>query len=142
MLLSCFPHITNYRHVCRVPHTSCYSVLLAQRKQFIRVNHMPYIAHTFIWLPVSVVLHHHKQFIRVNCMSYIAHAIIWLLISFVLPHCKQFIGPNRMRHIAHTTKIGIVFDVSAIANVLHLFYSFFTSPFAINTSHTVSSKGL
>jgi hypothetical protein len=32
-------------------------------KQFIRVNYMPYITHTFIWLPISVVPPHHKQFI-------------------------------------------------------------------------------
>ena len=28
------------------------SVLLSQRKQFIRVNHMPYIAHTLTWMTI------------------------------------------------------------------------------------------
>jgi hypothetical protein len=47
-----------------------------------------------------------------------------------------------MPRIAHATKIWTVFDVSFIANVLHLFWRFFTSPFVINASHTILSKGL
>ena len=34
---------------------------LPNHKQFIRVNRMLYIAHNFIWLPVSFVLPNHKQ---------------------------------------------------------------------------------
>ena len=94
---------------------------MSQRKQFIRVNRMPYIAHTLIWLTVSFVLPNHKQFIRVNRMLYIARTFIWLPISFVPPHRKQLIELNRMPNIAHATKISTVFDASVIANVLHLF---------------------
>jgi hypothetical protein len=54
-------------------------------------------------------------------MPYIAHAFIWLPVSVLLPHRKQLIELNRMPCIAHATKIGTVFDGSAIANVLHLF---------------------
>jgi hypothetical protein len=53
-------------------------------------------------------------------MPYIAHTLIWLPVSVVLPHRKQF-GWNRVPCIAHVTKIGTMFDGSAIANVLHLF---------------------
>ena len=88
------------------------------------------------------VLPNHKQFIRVNRMLYIAHAFIWLAISFVPPHRKRLIELNRMPCIAHATKIWTVFDASAIANVLQLFWRVFTPPFAIIASHTVSSKGL
>ena len=84
------------------------------------MNHMPYIAHTLIWLIVSFVLPNHKHFIRVNRMLYIAH-ISWLPIYFVPPHRKQLIELNRMPDIAHGTKIWTVFDVSFIAYVLHLF---------------------
>jgi len=101
------------------------SVLLCQRKQFVRVNRMPYIAHTFIWLTVSFVLPNHKQFIRVNCMLYIAHTFIWLPGSFVPPHRKRLIELNRMLWITHATKIWTVFDASSITNVLHLFWQFF-----------------
>ena len=116
--------------------------VVANRKLFIRVKCMPSIADTSIWLAVSVVLPNHKQFIRVNRMLYIAHAFIWLPISFVSPHRKQFIELNRMPCITHIIKIRTVFDASGIANILHLFDSFFTPPFAIMASHTVSSKGL
>jgi hypothetical protein len=54
-------------------------------------------------------------------MPYIAHAFIWLPISILLPHRKQLIELNRMPCITHATKIGTVFDGSTIANVLHLF---------------------
>ena len=54
-------------------------------------------------------------------MLYIAHTFIWLPVSFVPPHRKQLIELNRMPYIAHATKIGTVFDASSIANVLHLF---------------------
>ena len=118
------------------------SILLCQRKQFIRVNRTPHIAHSLIWLTVSFVLPNHKQFIRVNRMLYIAHTFIWLPISFVPPHRKQLIELNRMPYIAHATKIWTVLDASSILNVLHLFDGFFTPPFAIMASHTVSSKGL
>ena len=74
-----------------------------------------------IWLTVSFVLPNHKQFIRVNRMMYIAHTFIWLPVSFVLPHHKQLIELNRMPYNAHATKIRTVFDASVIANVLHLF---------------------
>ena len=128
MLLSVFAHISDYRPVCRISHTSCYIepfLFSCQHKQFIRVNRMPYIAHTLIWLTVSFVLPNHKQFIRVNRMLYIAHTFIWLPVSFVPPHRKQLIELNRMPCIAHATKIWTVFDGSAIANVLHLFWRFF-----------------
>ena len=49
-----------------------------------------------IWLTVSFVLPNHKQFIRVNRMMYIAHTFIWLPVSFVPPHRKQLIQLNRM----------------------------------------------
>ena len=94
---------------------------MSQRKQFIRVNRMPYIAHTLIWLTVSFVLPNHKQFIRVNRMLYIAHTFIWLSVPFVSPHRKQLIELNCMPGIAHATKIITVFDASFIANILHLF---------------------
>ena len=50
------------------------------------------------------VLPNHKQFVRVNRMLYIAHTFIWLPVSFVPPHRKQFIELNRMPFIAHATK--------------------------------------
>ena len=45
---------------------------LPNHKQFIRVNRMLYIAHTFIWLPVSFVPPHHKQFFEwtICCVSH------------------------------------------------------------------------
>jgi hypothetical protein len=54
-------------------------------------------------------------------MPYITHAFIWLPVSVFLPHRKQLIKMNHMPYIAHATKIGTVFDGSAIANILHLF---------------------
>ena len=44
-----------------------------------RILHTP-----LIWLTVFFVLANHKQFIRVNRMLYIAHTFIWLPVSFVL----------------------------------------------------------
>ena len=101
---------------------------------------LPRITHTFIWLPVSFVLPNHKQFIRVNRMLCVAHSFIWLPVSFVPTHHKQLIELNYMPFIAHATKIWTVFDASVIANVLHLFWRFFTPSFAIMASHTVLSK--
>ena len=144
MLLLVFAHISDYRlFFPRITHILLYwtvSVLLSQHKLFIQVNRMPYIAHTLIWLTVSFVLPNHKQFIRVNRMLYIAHTFIWLPVSFVPPNRKWLIELNRMPCIAHATKIWTVFDASSIANVLHLFWWFFTPPFAIIASHTVSRR--
>ena len=81
---------------------------------------MLYIAHTYIWLPVSFVLPNHKQFIRVKHMLCIAHAFIWLPVSFVPPHRKQLIELNRMPFIAHATRTWTVFDTSSIAKVLYI----------------------
>ena len=119
VLYAILPRITHILFIWTI------SVLMSQRKQFIRVNRMPYIAHTLIWLTVSFVLPNHKQFIRVNRMLYIAHTFIWLPVSFAPPHCRWLIELNRMPCIAHATKIWTVFDGSAIANVLHLFWQFF-----------------
>ena len=52
--------------------------------------------------PVSFVFPNHKQFIRVNNMLYITHTFIWLAVSFVLPNHKQLILLKRMPSIAHT----------------------------------------
>ena len=101
---------------------------------------MLYIAHTFIWLPVSFVLPNHTQFIPVHCMLCIAHAFIWLPVSFVPPHRKQLIELNRMPFIADATKTRTVFDASVIANVLYISDGFHTAPFAIMASHTVSRR--
>ena len=60
----------------------------------------------------------------VNCMLYIAHTFIWLPVSFVPPHQKRLIELNCMPYITHATKIWTVFDASSIANVLHLFNGF------------------
>ena len=49
------------------------SVVLGNRKQFIRVNCMPCITHTSIWLTMFVVLSYRKQFVWINCMPRIAH---------------------------------------------------------------------
>ena len=135
-LRTCLPRITH------ILFSWTASIVLPNHPQFILVNRMLYIAHTFIWLTVSFVLPNDKQFIRVNHMLYIAHTSIWLLVSFVPPHRKQLIELNGMPFIAHATKIWTVFDGSAIANVLHLFWRVFTPPFAIMASHTVSSKGI
>ena len=127
MLLSVFTHISDYRPICRVSHTSfsfepfLFSCLNANSSSEWIACH---ISHTLIWLTVSFVLPNHKQFIRVNCMLCIAHAFIWLPVSFVPPHRKQLIELNRMPFIAHTTKTWTVFDASSIANVLHLFWRF------------------
>jgi hypothetical protein len=118
-LRTCLPRITHILFSWTI------SVVLAHHKQFIRVNCMPSIAHTLIWLTVSIVLANHTQFILVNCMPYIAHTLIWLPISVVLPHLKQFCWINRLPHITHATLIWIVFDVTAIANVLYLFWWFY-----------------
>ena len=75
-------------------------------------------------LTVSVLLAQRKQFIRVNCMPYIAHTFIWLPVSIVLPHQKYLIQLRRTPRITHATKIWTVFDVSFMANVLHLFWQF------------------
>ena len=136
LITDCLPRITHILLYWTV------SVLLSQYKQFIRVNCMSYIAHTLIWLTISFVLPNHKQFIRVNRMLYIAHTFIWLPVSFVPPHRKQLIELNHMPCIAHATKIWTMFDAFVIANILHLFWWFFTPLFAIIASHPVSSKGL
>ena len=85
-----------------------------------RISHTP-----LILLTVSFVLPNHKQFIRVNRMLYIAHTFIWLPVSFVPPHRKRLIKLNHMPCIVHATKIWTVFDASSIANVLHLFWRVF-----------------
>ena len=145
MLLSVFTHISDYGPVCRVSHTSCYiepflfsSLNTNSSSEWTTccISH----THTLICLIVSFVLPNHKQFIQVNCMLCIAHAFIWLSVSFVPPHRKQLIELNRLPYIAHATKFGTVFDKSVIANVLHLFDGFFTPPFGIMASHTVSRR--
>ena len=103
---------------------------------------LPRITHILFSWTVSIVLPNHTQFISVNRMLYITHAFIWLPVSFVPPHSKQLIELNCMPCITHATKLWIVFDASVIANILHLFWWFFTPPFMIMASHTVSSKGL
>ena len=103
---------------------------------------LPRITHILFSWTVSIVLPNHTQFILVNRMLYIAHTFIWLPVYFVPHHRKQLIELNRMPCIAHATKFWTVFHASVIANVLHLFWRFFTPPFAIMASHTVSSKGL
>ena len=84
---------------------------------------LQYLWYLLYWT-VSVLLSQRKQFIRVNRMSYIAHTLIWLTVSFVPPHPKQLIELNRMPFIAHATKIWTVFDASVIANVLPFFDGF------------------
>ena len=100
------------------------SVVFINQKLFVRVNHMPYITHTLMWLTVYVALPNSKWFIGASCMPYIAHTLIWLPVSVVLPHRRQFEWINPVSCIAHATKIWTVFDGSAIANVLHLFWRF------------------
>ena len=100
-------------------------VIIGLRTHFWLQTCLPRITHILLYWTVSVLLPNHKQFIRVNRMLCIAHAFIWLPVSFVPPHRKQLIELNRMPCIAHATKIWIVFDGSAIANVLHLFWRFF-----------------
>ena len=117
-------------------------VIIGLRTHFLLRTCLPRITHILFSWTVSIVLPNHTQFILVNRMLYIAHAFIWLPVSFVPPHPKQLIELNCMPYIAHATKIWTVFDASSIANVLHLFDGFFTSPFVINASHIVSSKGL
>ena len=75
-------------------------------------------------------------------MLYIAHTFIWLPVSFVPPHRKQLIELNRMPCIAHATKIRTMFDASVIANVLYISDGFHTTPFAIIASHTVLEGSL
>ena len=60
-------------------------------------------------------------------MLYIAHTFIWLPVSFVPPHRNQLIELNCMPCIAHAIKIRTVFDASVVANVLHLFDGFLTT---------------
>jgi len=102
-----------------------------------RISHTPWI-----WLTVSFVLPNHKQFIRVNRMLYISHTFIWLPVSFVRPHRKQLSRLNRMPCIAHATKTWTMFDASIIANVLYISDGFHTPPFAIIAWHTVSRRVL
>ena len=146
MLLSVFAHISDYRPVCRVSQTSCYTepFLLSCLNAYsssewttCRTSHTP-----LIWLTISFVLPNQKQFILVNRMLYITHTFFWLPVSFVPPHRKRLTELNRMPSIAHATKILTVFDASSITNVLHLFWWFFTPPFVIMASHIVLSKGL
>ena len=99
-------------------------VVIGLRTCFRLQTCLPRITHIMLSWTVSVLLAQRKQFIWVNCMSYIAHTFIWLPVSFVPPHRKQLIELNRMPCIAHATKIWTVFDGSAIANVLHLFWRF------------------
>ena len=129
MLLSVFAHVSDYRPVCLVSHTSCsfepflFSCLNANISSEWTACH---ISHTpWILLTVSFVLPNHKLFIRVNHMLYIAHTFIWLPVSFVPHHRKRLIELSRMPCIAHATKIWTVFDASSIANVLHLFWWLF-----------------
>ena len=117
-------------------------VIIGLRTHFGLRTCLPHITHILFSWTVSIVLPNHTQFIPVNRMLYIAHVFIWLPVSFVPPHPKQLIELNRMPYITHTTKFRTVFDAPVIANVLHLFDGFFTPPFAIMASHTVSSKGL
>ena len=119
-------HVSDYRHVCLVSHTSCsfelflFSWINTNSSSGWTACRMSYTP--LIWLTVTFVLPNHKQFIRVNHLLYITHTFIWLPVSFVPPHCKQLIELNHMPCIAHATKIWTVFDASSIANVLHLFW--------------------
>ena len=147
MLLSIFAHISDYRRVFRISHTSCYiepflfSCLNANSSSewtACRISHTP-----LIWLTVSFVFPNHKQFIRVNCMLYIAHTFIWLPVSFVPPHCKQLIELNHMPCIAHATKIWTVFDASSITNVLHPFWRvFYTTVCDYGIAHSFGKGSL
>ena len=118
------------------------SVIIGLRTHFWLWTCLPRITHILFSWTVSNVLPNHTQFILVNRMLYIAHAFIWLPVSFVPLHPKQLIELKHMPCIAYATKIWTVFYASVIANVLHLFWRFFTPPFAIMALHTVSSKGL
>ena len=129
MFLSVFAHVSDYKPVCLVSHTSCsfvpflFSCLNTNSSSewtACRISHTPWIV-----LTVSFVLPNHKQFIWVNRTLHIAHTIIWLPISFVPHHRKRLIELNRMPCIAHATKIWTVFDASSIANILHLFWRVF-----------------
>ena len=83
------------------------------------------ITHILFSWTISIVLPNHTQFIVVNCMPYIAHTLIWLPISVALNHHKQFFWINCLPLITQATLIWTVFDVAAIANVLHLFWRFY-----------------
>ena len=131
---------------------------------------LPCITIILLSWTVSVLLAQHKQFIRVNCMSYIAHTFIWLTVYVALPNSKRFIGANYTPYITHTHWYGCPFLLFClIANssngltmcpashtqlkseqcLMHpssqmfctFFDGFFTPPFAIMASPTVSSKG-
>ena len=117
-------------------------VIIGLRTHFWLRTCLPRITHILFSWTVSIVLPNHTQFIPVNCMLYITHAFIWLPVSFVPPHPKQLIELNHMPCITHATKFWTVFDASIITNVLHLFDGFFTPPFGIMASHTVSTTGL
>ena len=116
-------------------------VIIGLRTHFLLQTCLPRITHILFSWTVSIVLPNHTQFILVNYMPYITHTLIWP-VSVVLHHRKQFFWIKSLPLIAHANLIWTMFDVAAIANVLHLFYGFITSPFAINASHKVSAKGL
>ena len=97
-------------------------VIIGLRTHFKLRTRLPRITHILFSWTVSIVLPNHTQFILVNCMPYIAHTLIWLPVSVVLHHRKQFLWINRLPPIAHANLIWTVFDVAAIANVLHLFW--------------------
>ena len=99
-------------------------VIIGLRTHFRLQTCLPRITHILFSWTVSIVLPNHTQFILVNCMPYIAHTLIWLPVFVVLHHRKQFFW-NRLPLIKHATLIWTVFDVAAIANVLHLFWRFY-----------------
>ena len=128
MLLSVFAHISDYRLVCRVSHTSCYiepfmfsclNTKNSSKWTACRISHAPWSG--WMFLLHSLIAHSSSE----GTVCRLSHILIWLPVSIVLPHRKQFKRVNRVPYITHATKIWTVFDVSAIAIVLHLFWRFF-----------------
>ena len=117
-------------------------VITGLRTHFWLRTCLPRITHIFFSWTVSIVFLNHTQFILVNRVLYIAHAFIWLPVSFVPPHPKQLIELNRMPCIAHAPKSEPCLMHPSSRTFCTFLTGFFTPPFVINASHTVSSKGL
>src|SRR3989337_2780731 len=103
---------------------------------------MPSITYTLIWLTVSIMLPNHTQFILVNCMPYIAHTLIWLPVLLFCIIANSSSGLT----VCHSSHRQLQYEPCLMSPPSQTFCIFFdgfiTSPFVIDASHTVSSKGL
>ena len=115
-------------------------VIIGLRTHFILRTCLPRITHILFSWTVSIVLPNHTQFIPVNRMLYIAHAFIWLPVSLCLLITNNSLSWT-VCPASHTQLNSEPCLMHLSSQMFCTFFDgFFTPPFAIMAPHTVSSQ--